>query len=89
MNTLHTFFAMGGYAAYVWPAYAVFFIVLIADTIAPSVRRRRVLRELRARLARQTVRQERARQDQARDRANGNPLPTHRLPESDGSRSCP
>ncbi|WP_174566727.1 heme exporter protein CcmD [Rhodanobacter sp. C03] len=56
---MQTFFAMGGYAAYVWPAYAVFFIVLIADTIAPGVRRRRVLHELRARLARQSLRQNR------------------------------
>jgi heme exporter protein D len=60
MNALQTFFTMGGYAAYVWPAYAVFFIALIADTIAPRVRRHRVLRELRARLARQQVRQDRA-----------------------------
>jgi heme exporter protein D len=44
------FLAMGGYAVYVWPAYAVFFLV----------RRRRNLRELRARLARQTARQQRA-----------------------------
>ncbi|GAA0889066.1 heme exporter protein CcmD [Rhodanobacter soli] len=60
MSALQHFFAMGGYAAYVWPAYAVFFIVLIADTVAPRVRRHRVLRELRARLARQQVRQDRA-----------------------------
>ena len=59
MNGLQHFLAMGGYAAYVWPAYAVFFIVLIADTVAPRLRRRRVLMELRARLARQSVRQER------------------------------
>lgn len=56
---MNAFFAMGGYAAYVWPAYAVFFIVLIADFIAPALRRRRNLRELRARLARQAARQER------------------------------
>lgn len=54
------FLAMGGYAAYVWPAYAVFFLVLLADFIAPLLRRRRNLRELRARLARQSVRQQRA-----------------------------
>ena len=69
MNALQTFFAsgseaaaffaMGGYAAYVWPAYAVFFIVLIADTVAPRLRRRRILGELRVRLARQSARQER------------------------------
>ncbi|GGY18539.1 hypothetical protein GCM10008098_08190 [Rhodanobacter panaciterrae] len=60
------FFRMGGYAIYVWPAYALFFIVLIADTIAPRLRRRRVLRELRARLSRQQARQ---------DRAGGNSTP--------------
>lgn len=53
------FFAMGGYAKYVWPAYAVFFVVLIADFIAPQWRRRRNLRELNARLARQSARQHR------------------------------
>ena len=62
MNSLQTFLAMGGYAAYVWPAYAVFFAVLIADSVAPRLRRRRVLRELRARLARQSTRQDQAHQ---------------------------
>lgn len=51
---------MGGYAAYVWPAYAVFFVVLAADFFAPALRRRRNLRELRARLARQSARQQRS-----------------------------
>lgn len=62
MNTmsLHAFFAMGGYAIYVWPAYGVFFIVLLIDWLAPQLRRRRLLRELRARMARQDARKERA-----------------------------
>jgi heme exporter protein D len=72
MSSLQTFFAMGGYAAYVWPAYAVFFIVLIVDTISPTLRRRRVLRELRARLARQDARQTRVRPD----RASSTPITT-------------
>ena len=67
MSTLQAFFAMGGYAIYVWPAYALFFIVLIADTVAPRLRRRRVLQELRARLARQQARQ---------DRVGGNSIST-------------
>ena len=50
------FLAMGGYAVYVWPAYAVFFIVFAADLIATAARRRRVLKELRARIARQSAR---------------------------------
>jgi len=53
------FLAMGGYAAYVWPAYAVFLLVLLADALAPILRRRRVLRELRSRLARQAARKQR------------------------------
>jgi heme exporter protein D len=57
---MHAFFAMGGYAWYVWPAYALFFVVLIADYLAPIVRRRRVLRELRGRIARERVRNTRA-----------------------------
>lgn len=61
MNTgsLQHFFAMGGYADYLWPAYAVFFIVLLADFLAPLLRRRRLLRELRARLARKAARHQR------------------------------
>jgi len=48
--------AMGGYGAYIWPAYAVFAIVLAIDAIAPLRRRRRVLAELRARLKRREAR---------------------------------
>lgn len=59
MSALATFFAMGGYADYVWPAYALFFLVLAADTLAPRLRRNRILRELRARLARQATRERR------------------------------
>ncbi len=56
---MNHFLAMGGYAVYVWPAYAVFLVVLLADALAPVLRRRRVLRELRGRLARQAARQHR------------------------------
>jgi heme exporter protein D len=59
MSGATAFFRMGGYAAYVWPAYAVFFAVLIADSVAPRLRRRRVLRELRTRLARAQARGQR------------------------------
>lgn len=59
MQALQDFFAMSGYAMYVWPAYAVFFIVLIFDACAPRWRRKRLLRELRARIARQEARQNR------------------------------
>jgi heme exporter protein D len=69
MSGVGSFFAMGGYAAYLWPAYAVFFAVLIADTLAPRLRRRRLLRELNARMARK------------RARDSGGAVSTPRLPE--------
>lgn len=52
--------AMGGYAVYVWPAFAVFFIVLAWDWFAPALRRRRLTRELRGKLARERTRGTRA-----------------------------
>ncbi|HET7300197.1 MAG TPA: heme exporter protein CcmD [Oleiagrimonas sp.] len=70
--SLQSFFAMGGYAAYVWPAYAVFFVVLLADYLAPIRRRRRLLRELQARLARQRARESRRSTD-AMDTARPQP----------------
>lgn len=57
---MHDFFAMGGYAIYVWPAYAVFFVVLAWDWIAPLLRRRQLLNELRGRAARERLRRERS-----------------------------
>jgi heme exporter protein D len=30
---MRAFFAMGGYAAYVWPAYAVTFIVIVLNIV--------------------------------------------------------
>ena len=50
------FLGMGGYAAYVWSAYAVFLIVLLFDAIGPLRQRRRTLRELGARLRRDAAR---------------------------------
>jgi heme exporter protein D len=50
------FLAMGGYGAYIWPAYAVFVIVLAIDAIAPRLRRKRVLAENRGKLKRRQTR---------------------------------
>jgi heme exporter protein D len=50
------FFAMGGYAAYVWWSYGLFFLVLIGDALAPLWQRRRILSELRGRLKRRAGR---------------------------------
>jgi heme exporter protein D len=40
------FFNMGGYAFYVWGAYAVGLVVLAANLIYPLRRRRRLLRDI-------------------------------------------
>jgi heme exporter protein D len=54
---MDNFLNMGGYAGYVWSAYAVFFIVLAIDAIAPMLQRRRALKELQARTRRELSRQ--------------------------------
>jgi heme exporter protein D len=43
----------------------VFFLVLLIDWLAPQFRRRRLLRELRGRMARQDARKERANRNSA------------------------
>lgn len=50
------FLSMGGYGAYVWPAYAVFFLVLAIEALAPRAQRRRVLAEIRGRAQRRAAR---------------------------------
>jgi len=50
------FFHMGGYGAYVWAAYAFFAVVLIADAVTPLWQRRNTLRDIAARLRRESTR---------------------------------
>lgn len=45
------FFAMGGYGAFVWSAYAIAALVLVVNVVVPRSRERRLLRELAARAA--------------------------------------
>lgn len=40
------FLHMGGYGAYVWSAYAVWLVVMIANFVLPKVRARNTLRRL-------------------------------------------
>ncbi len=49
MDAVREFLHMGGYGCYVWSAYGVTFVVLVANVIVPVVR----ARALRTRLARQ------------------------------------
>jgi heme exporter protein D len=47
------FFAMGGYAFYVWMSYGITVIVLLVIVITPIVQRRQFMRQQLLRLKRQ------------------------------------
>lgn len=55
---MNDFLSMGGYGAYVWSSYAIFTIALLIDYLAPKLRKRRVIADLRGRMKRQQRRQE-------------------------------
>ena len=58
MESLRTFLAMGGYAAYVWPAFLVAVLVMagqVATTIWALRRREAALAELEARATRRVA----------------------------------
>ena len=42
------FFAMGGYATYVWSSFGITLVVLVANVIATRQQRRRVEKEIAA-----------------------------------------
>jgi len=42
--SLQEFFAMGGYAFYVWTAYGITLIVLVANIVIPVFQRKQFLR---------------------------------------------
>jgi len=46
-HALFVWFDMGGYAAYIWPAYGAVFSVLIAHVFQAKVEQKRTLRTLR------------------------------------------
>ncbi len=43
--SVQEFFAMGGYAFYVWSSYGITLIVLLANIIIPVVQRKQFLRQ--------------------------------------------
>lgn len=49
MKSWHEFFTMGGYAVYVWPAYAIAAVVLIVNAWLPGRKLRRLLNDLKRR----------------------------------------
>lgn len=46
MSSWHEFITMGGYAAYVWPAYGIALIVMVLNAVLPARRQRALLKEL-------------------------------------------
>ncbi len=68
-DSLADFFAMGGYAFYVWAAYGCFFIVIGWNLIQPRIERRRVLQLLKARQQRELA-QQRQHDNQLESRQN-------------------
>ena len=44
--SLQEFFAMGGYAFYVWIAYGITFLVLLANIVIPVFQRKQLLRAI-------------------------------------------
>lgn len=50
--SLQMFLEMGGYAFYVWTAYAVTFLVLLLNIALPIFQRQQLLRKLTVRLKR-------------------------------------
>lgn len=44
-----SFFAMGGYAVWVWSSYAIVFVLLIVNAVSPVLRERALLARLRRR----------------------------------------
>ncbi|MEW8505169.1 MAG: heme exporter protein CcmD [Candidatus Thiodiazotropha sp.] len=46
------FFAMGGYAVYVWPSFLLALIILVANVVAPIRQRKRVLTDIARKLRR-------------------------------------
>ena len=49
---MRDFFAMGGYAVYVWPSFLLAAIILVANIVAPLQQRKRVLTEIARKLRR-------------------------------------
>jgi len=50
------FLNMGGYAAYVWSAYGISFVVLILNIILPIYREKELIKSIQKRLQREAQR---------------------------------
>lgn len=55
-SSLAEFLEMGGYAVYVWSAYGIFFAFVVLSLAQPRLARKRIMKQLRARLEREEKR---------------------------------
>jgi heme exporter protein D len=62
-DSFSDFLAMGGYATYVWSAYAFFVLVLVFNIVQPVLSRKKYLKQ---QLRREQVQQERSQAQQNR-----------------------
>ncbi len=49
------FFAMGGYAVYVWPSYGLALIVVLANIILPLWQRKQVIAKVKRAIKREAM----------------------------------
>lgn len=54
MKVLHDFLAMGGYAAYVWPAYTITLLILLGNVISAWHNNRKILKKIKQLLLEKT-----------------------------------
>ncbi|MEX2367568.1 MAG: heme exporter protein CcmD [Pseudohongiellaceae bacterium] len=52
-DSFGAFLDMGGYAQYVWPVYILFALFFVITVIPPILFRRKILKQLRARMERE------------------------------------
>jgi heme exporter protein D len=50
-----TFFAMGGYAVYVWPSYALTVVVMVLNVIMPLRERKQIIRRVKRAVRREKI----------------------------------
>ena len=46
------FFAMGGYAAFVWPSYVLALVILVANIVVPMQQRKKTVTDIARKLRR-------------------------------------
>jgi len=56
MQSLAEFFHMGGYAAFVWPAFGLSLVILLAGLLLPINNEKKTLRRLRKKMERERQR---------------------------------